>query len=90
MPFTLRYHPSVRADDLPLIDQKTKERIRKAIEKRLQIAPHEYGEPLRKNLKGYWKLRIGDYRVVFKVVSGEVWVIGIRHRKAVYRDMETT
>jgi len=74
---------------LSLIDQKTKERIRKAIEERLQTAPHEYGEPLRKNLKGFWKLRIGDYRVVFKVASGEVRIIGIRHRKAVYRDIET-
>jgi len=89
MPFTLRYHPAVRSDDLPLIDQKTKERIRKAIEERLQTAPNEYGEPLRKNLKGYWKLRVGDYRVVFKIESHEVWIIGIRHRKAVYRDVET-
>jgi len=48
MPFTLRYHPAVREDDLPLIDKKTKERIRKAIEQRLQTEPHKYGEPLPK------------------------------------------
>jgi len=87
MPFTLHYHPAVRVEDLPLIDRKTKERIRKAIEERLQNAPHDYGEPLRKTLKGYWKLRVGDYRVVFKVIGSEVWVLGIRHRKSVYMDI---
>jgi len=88
MPFTLHYHPDVRIEDLPLIDKKTKERIRKAIEERLQTAPHEYGKPLRKSLKGYWKLRVGDYRVVFKVTGSEVWILGIRHRKSIYMDIE--
>ncbi|MBS3918437.1 MAG: type II toxin-antitoxin system RelE/ParE family toxin [Deltaproteobacteria bacterium] len=32
-------------------------------------------------LRGYWKLRVGDYRVVFKIVDEEVWVLGIIHRK---------
>ncbi len=87
MPFTLRYHPAIRVEDLPLIDQRTKNRIRKAIEERLQTAPHEYGEPLRKSLKGYWKLRVGDYRVVFKMIESEVWILGIRHRKSIYMDI---
>ena len=89
MHFTLLYHPAVRAEDLPLIDQRTKNRIRKAIEERLQTAPHDYGEPLRKSLKGYWKLRVGDYRVVFKVIESEVLILGIRHRKSVYMDVGT-
>ncbi|MEI7635666.1 MAG: type II toxin-antitoxin system RelE/ParE family toxin [Syntrophus sp. (in: bacteria)] len=84
MLFTLHYYPAIRVEDLPLIDRKTKDRIRKAIEERLQTAPHDYGEPLRKSLKGYWKLRVGDYRVVFKVIETEVWILGIRHRKSVY------
>jgi mRNA interferase RelE/StbE len=87
MPFTLHYHPAVRVDDLPLIDQKTKLRIRRAIEERLQTAPQDYGEPLRKSLKGYWKLRVGDYRIVFKVIEPEEWILGIKHRKSVYMDM---
>ena len=87
MLFTLRYHPAVRSDDLPLIDRKMKDRIRRAIEERLQTLPHEYGEPLRKTLKGYWKLRVGDYRVVFKIMKSEVWILGIRHRKEIYKDI---
>ena len=88
MLFTLRYHPAVRSDDLPLIDRKMKDRIRRAIEERLQTLPHEYGEPVRKTLKGYWKLRVGDYRVVFKIMKSEVWILGIRHRKEIYKDID--
>jgi len=83
----LHYHPAVRDEDLPLIDRRTKDRIRKAIEERLQRAPQDYGKTLRKSLKGYWKLRVGDYRVVFKLIESEVWILGIRHRKSVYTDI---
>ncbi len=88
MSFTLRYHPAVHSDDLPLIDRKMKDRIRRAIEERLQTSPHEYGEPLRKTLKGYWKLRVGDYRVVFKILESEVWILGVRHHKEIYQDID--
>jgi mRNA interferase RelE/StbE len=88
VPYSLRYHPLVKGEDLPKIDVKTKERIKKAIETRLAIAPQDYGEPLRKTLKGYWKLRVGDYRIVFKVQAEEVLILGIIHRKDVYGIVE--
>ena len=40
--------------------------------------------PYGKTLDGYWKLRVGDYRVVFKIAGSEVWILGIIHRKKVY------
>lgn len=83
MAFELVYHPDVYKDIAPL-DERFKKRIRVAIESRLAVAPQQYGEPLRKTLKGYWKLRVGDYRVVFKVSENEVWILGIIHRKEVY------
>ena len=61
MTFELRYHPDVKKNDLPLINKKLKERIKKAIEERLLVSPEQYGEPLRKTLKRYWKMRVGDY-----------------------------
>ncbi|MBI5188275.1 MAG: type II toxin-antitoxin system RelE/ParE family toxin [Nitrospirae bacterium] len=88
MPFELRYHPDVKAVDIPLLKEKLKIRIKNAIETRLATAPHQYGEPLRKTLKGYWKLRVGDYRVVFKIVKNEVWILGIIHRKDIYGKIE--
>ncbi|MCP2501151.1 MAG: type II toxin-antitoxin system RelE/ParE family toxin [Deltaproteobacteria bacterium] len=84
MPFTIKYHPDVKVIDLPRINEKMRARIRRAIESRLMTAPQEYGLPLRKNLGGFWKLRVGDYRVVFKVGGDVVYVLGIRHRKNIY------
>ena len=84
MPFRLKYHPDVKDIDLPSINKKLKIRIKQAIETRLMTEPHQYGEPLRKTLRGYWKLRVGDYRVVFKIAKDEVWILGIIHRKMVY------
>lgn len=83
MAFTLLYHSEVKKDTKPL-DERLKKRIKTAIENRLTVAPHQYGEPLRKTLKGYWKLRVGDYRVVYKIMGNEVWILGISHRKEVY------
>ena len=87
MQFELRYHPDVKDVDLPSINNKLKMRIKKAIQARLMTEPQRYGEPLRKTLKGYWKLRVGDYRVVFKIVKHEIWILGIIHRKKVYKDI---
>ncbi len=88
MSFDIKYHPDVKEVDIPLIDMRTKKRIKKAIETRLITAPHQYGEPLRKTLKGYWKLRVGGYRAVFKIVKSEVWILGIIHRKNVYEKIQ--
>jgi mRNA interferase RelE/StbE len=85
--FNLKYHPDVKSSDLPRINVKMRERIRRAIESRLMVSPQEYGLPLKKSLGGYWKLRVGDYRVVFKVEGEVVYILGIRHRKSVYEDV---
>jgi mRNA interferase RelE/StbE len=88
VPFELRYHPDVKAIDIPQLDAKLKIRIKHAVETRLTTEPQQYGAPLRNTLHGYWKLRVGDYRVVFKIVGTEVWVLGIIHRKKVYDAIE--
>ena len=59
-------------------------RILKAIEERLTQAPGQYGERLRQSLHGYWKLRVGDYRVVFEVLNRQVRVYGVMDRREVY------
>ena len=84
MNFEIKYHPEVKKIDLPKIDLKNKAMIKNAIEERLMTNPERYGKPLRRTLKGYWKLRVGDYRVIFKVVEKRIMVFGIIHRKNVY------
>ena len=84
MLYTLIYHPDVRTEDVPTINRDLRNRIARAIETRLTSEPERYGEPLRGTLKGYWKLRVGDYRIVFRVIKKEVRVYGIIHRREVY------
>ena len=82
--YTLTYHPSVKTEGIPKLDRKTAERIKQAIETRLLAAPQEYGDPLRRTLKGHWKLRVGDWRVIYRVQGDEILILGIIHRKEVY------
>ena len=84
MSYLLRYHPDVLRIDLSDIDRKLAARIGAAIEQRLTTHPTDYGSPLRHTLKGYWKLRVGDYRVVYRIVSQEVRIVAIMHRSHVY------
>ena len=86
--YGVKYHPAVKSEDLSRLSSDIKLRIRKAIEEKLTVAPHEYGLPLRKTLKGYWKLRVGDYRVVFKVANDMVTIFCIAHRKEIYLKAE--
>lgn len=70
--------------DLPKISTEDRRRIARLIEARLGTSPERFGAPLSGSLRGYWKLRVGDYRVVFKVGEGEVWILAVLHRKDVY------
>ncbi len=87
MAYHLVYHADVEKVDLPRIDEKNKSMIKRAIEERLTTQPDVYGKPLQRTFKGYWKLRVGEYRVVFKLRGNELRILGIIHRKKVYRDI---
>jgi mRNA interferase RelE/StbE len=89
MSFNVTYHQDVKDIDLPKINKDVKLRIKKAIEERLMNDPLKYGKPLRKSLKGYWKLRVGDYRVVYKIEGSNIIVLAIIHRKEVYKDVKS-
>jgi len=84
--YSLKYHPQVR-DDVKKLNIKIKNRVAKAIEQRLSTQPEKYGKPLRKSLKGYWKLRVGDIRVVFKIKAHEIIILTILNRKDVYEQI---
>ena len=77
------YHHEI-PDDLADIPTNIKERIRKAIETRLLIDPINYGLPLRKSLQGHRKLRVGDYRIIYRIQGKEIIILKIGHRKDVY------
>ena len=87
MAYKLIYHADVKKD-LAKIDNNNKAMIKRAIEERLVTQPETYGKPLQRSLKGYWKLRVGDYRVVFKISESSICILGIIDRKNVYSQIE--
>ena len=88
MIYDLVYHPDVKKIDLPKIDNKNKSMIKRAIQERLTTRPEVYGKPLRRTLKGFWKLRVGNYRVVFKIIEYKILILGIMDRKTIYSQID--
>ena len=84
MNFEIIYHPLVVRDDIPKLSAEWKIKIKKAIEQRLTTHPETYGKPLRRSLKGYRKLRVGDYRVIFLLEKNTVKILVVQHRSIVY------
>ena len=82
--FEILYHPDVEKKDLPRISSDIQKKIQKSIERKLMHAPQQFGEPLRRTLKGYWKLRVGDYRIIYKIEGKAVIVFRMGHRREIY------
>ncbi len=74
------YRPVVVERDLPALPRNMQRRVLRAIENRLLTSPDRYGERLRKSLLGLWKIRVGDYRVIYEIRGHgvHIWAIGIR------------
>lgn len=87
MGYKLIYHPDVLKEDLQGIPANIKSRIRKAIEARLLKDPVMFGQPLRQSLKGHRKLRVGDWRVIYRVEHSNIIISMIGNRKDVYREV---
>lgn len=83
MDWRLRYHPGVK-DDVSGFPRNIKKSIRLAINERLMGNPL-IGLPLRSSLKGYRKLRIGNYRVIYLIRKPDIIILLIGHRSDVYK-----
>lgn len=91
MTWKVLLHPLVLKEDLPGMDHSGRQAVLCAIRKKLAADPQAYGEPLRRELFGYWKLRVGEYRVIYRVQKEVVTVlvvkIGMRKDSQVYSEM---
>jgi len=86
--YIIKYLDSVVKEDIPNLETTIKVMIKKAIEERLVVDPIGFGKPLRYSLKGHRRLRVSDYRIVYRIDPNEntVIIIAIKHRKDIYDD----
>lgn len=86
--YQVEYLASVVKEDIPKLPKKIKSTIKKTIEERLMTDPIGFGKPLRYSLKGHRRLRVGDYRIVYRIDSHKdiIIIIAIKHRKEVYEE----
>ena len=85
MSYNIIYESNVVKIDIPKLDSSVKQMVRISIEEKLTTQPEVFGKPLRKSLKGYRKLRIGVWRVVFRIEKKEVKIFAIVHRRSAYQ-----
>ena len=85
MSYRVEYLESVVQEDIPALSKEVKDRIRRAIERKLTSHPIEFGKPLRYSLRGARRLRVNDWRVIYTIEPPDVvLVLKIGHRKEVY------
>ena len=86
MTYTIRFNKQVnwrRFAKLPLSDRK---KIKAAMAQKLTTYPDLFGKPLRLSLRGHWSLRIGEYRVIYRMRGVTVEIMLIGHRSTIYDD----
>ena len=79
----IAYKASV-AGDLRRLNKPTARRVLDKLERVLSGNPHA-GIPLTGEFRGLFKLRVGDYRIMYAKTTAGVLVLRLGHRKDVYR-----
>ncbi len=75
--------------------QKQFKKLDSAIQKRIKVYtqelqtlenPRDRGKALVGNFAGFWRYRVGDYRIVCEIIENElmIYAIDIAHRSKVY------
>lgn len=73
----------VFTEDFKHITENDRQRIIRTISKKLTTEPELYGKPLKGSLKGFWKLKIDKFRVVYSLNKDkiEVYVVTVGFRR---------
>jgi mRNA interferase RelE/StbE len=71
------------------LDRQVQQRILDWLEERIEGCkdPRHFGEPLKGDHAGFWRYRIGDYRIICDIQDRKVvvLVLTIGHRKEIYK-----
>lgn len=71
------------------LDKATQARVLSFIRDRIAGSdnPRSNGAPLKGSLAGLWRYRMGDYRIICRILDGElvILVLKVAHRREAYR-----
>lgn len=73
--------------ELSKLDRSVAEKIFKEIDVIASLDnPRSKGKPLTGDKAGYWRYRVGDYRIICDIVDEEIkiMIVRVRHRRNVY------
>jgi mRNA interferase RelE/StbE len=74
---------------LSKLDRKAQSDILRYMRERIATDenPYRFGKALRSDLKGLWRYRVHDYRIICKIEDEKllVLVVDLDHRRDVYR-----
>jgi mRNA-degrading endonuclease RelE of RelBE toxin-antitoxin system len=84
MIYNILYQDEVVKKHIPKLSAAIKSIIKSNIESKLVSDPISFGKPLRYSLEGHRILRVGDYRIVYRIDAKDVIIIAIKHRKEIY------
>ncbi len=83
MSYKITYKKSV-FKDLSRIEKSEAKKIISKVEKELKVNANQY--PILKGLfRGMRKYCVGNYRVIYSILSDDVLILRIAHRKEVYK-----
>jgi mRNA interferase RelE/StbE len=86
--WTIEFVPEA-AKELKKLGRAEAARVVRTLEERIAplADPRTLGTPLTGEHAGYWRWRIGDYRVIAKIEDARVLILVVRvgHRREVYR-----
>ncbi|MFC1611288.1 type II toxin-antitoxin system RelE/ParE family toxin [Myxococcota bacterium] len=83
--YRIEFRPAALRD-LESLDKKIQVRLGKKIQK-LATNPRPSGVKKLAGEDGFWRVRVGDYRIIYSIEDDRlvVLVIRVRHRREVYR-----
>ena len=87
MRYRIEYGPHIDWKRFRRLSKNDKERIQMMIEQKLMNRPDHFGKPLRHPLFGLWSMRVGEYRVVYRILDDVVKIEVMGHRSTIYTEV---
>ena len=88
MAWTIEFVPEA-AKELKKLGRPEAARIVRTLEQRVAVLenPRTIGAPLKGEHDGYWRWRIGNYRVIARIEDAQILILVVRvaHRREAYR-----